>query len=95
MSDRPVFRSHQLPSVVAQPVPPAARFTRLVLLERLRTVGLAGTELARAQVWILRCRLLKVCAVIIRNTRRVRFFLASGFPHQPAFRCAAQRFASG
>ncbi len=24
-----------------------------VLLERLRTVGLAGTELARTQVWIL------------------------------------------
>ena len=38
-----------------------------VLLERLRTIGLAGTELARAQVWILRCRLLKVGAVIVRD----------------------------
>lgn len=66
-----------------------------VLLERLRTIGLAGTELARAQVWILRCRLLKVGAVIVRNTRRIRFFLASGFPHQAAFRLAAQRFATG
>ena len=66
-----------------------------VLLERLRTIGLAGTELARAQVWILRCRLLKVGAVIVRNTRRVRFFLASAFPHQAAFRLAAQRFAFG
>lgn len=66
-----------------------------VLMERLRTIGLAGTELARAQVWILRCRLLKVGAVIVRNTRRIRFFLASGFPHQVAFRLAAQRFASG
>ena len=36
-----------------------------VLLERLRTIGLAGTALARAQVWILRCRLLKVGAVIV------------------------------
>ena len=66
-----------------------------VLMERLRTVGLAGTELARAQVWILRCRLLKVGAVIVRNTRRVRFFLASAFPHQTAFQLAAQRFATG
>jgi hypothetical protein len=66
-----------------------------VLLERLRTIGLAGTELARAQVWILRCRLLKVGAVIVRNTRRVRFFLASAFPQQAAFRLAAQRFAFG
>jgi hypothetical protein len=66
-----------------------------VLLERLRTVGLAGTELARAQVTTLRCRLLKVGAVIVRNTRRVRFFLASAFPHQEAFFAAAARFASG
>ena len=66
-----------------------------VLMERLRSIGLAGTELARAQVWILRCRLLKVGAVIVRNTRRIRFFLASAFPHQAAFLVAAQRFASG
>jgi hypothetical protein len=66
-----------------------------VLMERLRTVGLAGTELARAQVSTLRCRLLKVGAVIVRNTRRVRFFLASAFPHHDAFTTAAIRFASG
>ena len=66
-----------------------------VLRERLRTVGLASTERARAQVWILRCRLLKVGAVIVRNTRRIRFLLPSAFPHQAAFRLAAQRFATG
>ena len=66
-----------------------------VLLERLRSIGLAGTELARAQVWSLRCRLLKVGAVIVRNTRRIRFLLASAFPHQAAFLLAAQRFATG
>lgn len=66
-----------------------------VLMERLRTVGLAGTDLARAQVWTLRCRLLKIGAVIVRNTRRVRFFLASAFPLQECFLLAAQRFASG
>ncbi|WP_455289061.1 IS1380 family transposase [Cupriavidus necator] len=66
-----------------------------VLMERLRTIGLDGTDLARAQVWTLRCRLLKVGAVIVRNTRRIRFFLASAFPHQESFLLAAQRFASG
>jgi len=39
--------------------------------------------------------LLKVGAVIVRNTRRIRFFLASAFPHQAAFLVADQRFASG
>lgn len=66
-----------------------------VLMERLRTIGLAGTDLARAQVWTLRCRLLKVGAVIVRNTRRLRFYFASAFPYQNIFRLVAQRFASG
>jgi hypothetical protein len=66
-----------------------------VLMERLRSLGLAGTELARAQVWTLRCRLLKLGAVIFRNTRRIRFCLASAFPHQEEFFLAAARFASG
>ena len=66
-----------------------------VLMERLRTIGLAGTELTRAQVGTLRCRLLKIGAVIVRNTRRVRFFLASAFPYQQSFLRAAYRFASG
>lgn len=66
-----------------------------VLMERLRAIGLAGTELARAQVGTIRLRLLKIGAVIVRNTRRIRFFLASAFPHRDAFQTAAQRFASG
>lgn len=66
-----------------------------VLMERLRTIGLAGTDLARAQVGTIRTRLLKVGAVIVRNTRRVRFFLSSAFPLQAIFSLVAQRFASG
>jgi hypothetical protein len=66
-----------------------------VLMERLRAIGLVGTELARAQVWTLRCRLLKLGAVIVKNTRRIRFFLASAFPHREAFVLATRRFASG
>lgn len=66
-----------------------------VLMERVRAIGLAGTDLARAQVGTIRTRLLKIGAVIVRNTRRVRFFLASAFPHQATFLLVAERFASG
>ena len=66
-----------------------------VLMERLRAIGLAGTEMARAQVGTIRVRLLKLGAVIVRNTRRVRFFLASAFPHQDIFRLAVKRIMSG
>jgi hypothetical protein len=66
-----------------------------VLMERLRAIGLAGTELARAQVGTIRTRLLKVGAVIVRNTRRIRFFLSSAFPHQDAFHIVTRRFAFG
>jgi len=66
-----------------------------VLMERVRNVGLAGTELARAQIGTLRCKLLKVGAVVVRNTRRIRFFISSAFPDREAFVQVAQRFASG
>ncbi|MBA3902404.1 MAG: hypothetical protein C0522_01815 [Rhodocyclaceae bacterium] len=63
-------------------------------LNLLRAIGLVGTELARAQVGTIRTRLLKIGAVIVRNTRCVRFFLASAFPYQSLFQTVAQRFAS-
>jgi Transposase DDE domain group 1 len=65
-----------------------------ILMERLRHVGLAGTELARAQIGTLRCKLLKVGAVVVRNTRRIRFFISSAFPDRDAFQRVAQRFAA-
>jgi hypothetical protein len=64
-------------------------------MERLRTIGLAGSDLACAQVWTIRCRLLKIGAVIVRNSRRIRFFLSSAFPNHDAFLLVARRFASG
>lgn len=36
-----------------------------VLMERLRTVGLAGLGSAHAQMWTLRCRLLKIGSLIV------------------------------
>jgi hypothetical protein len=62
-----------------------------VLLETIRRVALVGTELARAQVTTIRLKLLKIGTVIVRNTRRIRLFFSSGYPHQNLFQqaCAA------
>jgi len=46
---------------------------------------LKGTELANAYVGTLRLKLLKIGAVILRNTRRLRFLLSSACPYQQRF----------
>jgi hypothetical protein len=53
-----------------------------VLMETLRRVGLAGTELAAAQVGTIRLKLLKIGGRIVRSVRRIVLHLASGFPLQ-------------
>ena len=63
------------------------------LVEAIRRLALAGTRLARAQVTTLRLALFNIGAVILRNTRRVRFLLASGCPYQDLFFRVAQRLA--
>ncbi|HEY0793525.1 MAG TPA: transposase, partial [Chthoniobacterales bacterium] len=61
-----------------------------VLVEALRRLGLAGTELARAQVGTIRLKLLKLGTIVVRNTRRVRLWFSSAFPLQEVFRqCVA------
>jgi hypothetical protein len=65
-----------------------------VLLEAIRRLGLAGTELARAQVGTIRLKLLKLGAVIVRNTRRVRLLLSSAYPLQELFTQVAQRLST-
>ena len=57
-----------------------------VLVETLRRVGLAGTELACAQVPTIRLKLLKIGGRIVRSVRRIVVHLASGFPLQDTFR---------
>lgn len=66
-----------------------------VLMETIRRLALHDTELAHAQVGTLRLKLLKVGAVIIRNTRRIRFLLASAYPYQHLFRMVVARLAPG
>ena len=61
------------------------------LMESIRRLGLNGTELARAQCGTIRLKLLKIGAVIVRNTRRVRLLLSSAYPYQKVFATAAAR----
>ena len=63
-----------------------------VLVETVRRLGLSGTELARAQVSTIRLKLLKIGAVILRNTRRVRLLLSSSYPYQRIFAQVAKTF---
>ena len=66
-----------------------------VLLESIRRQCLVGTELARCQVDTIRLKLLKIGAVIIRNTRRVRLLLSNSYPYQELFTRVASLLAPG
>ena len=57
-----------------------------VLLETIRRESLQNTELAQATVATLRLKLLKIGAVIIRNTRRIKILLSSHYPYQELFK---------
>lgn len=65
-----------------------------VLIERLRALALQGTALANAQVDTLRIKLLKVAAVVTRNTRRIRLYLASNWPSADLFAHAMRQLRS-
>jgi hypothetical protein len=66
-----------------------------VLMEAMRRIGLAGTELARAQAGTIRLKLLKIGAVVLRNTRRIRFLLSSSYPYAALFGQVATALSSG
>jgi len=65
------------------------------LLEAIRRLALKGTELAQAYVGTIRLKLLKIGAVIIQNSRRIRFLLSSHYPYQPLFFLVAAKLAPG
>ena len=56
-----------------------------VLLETISRENLQKTELAKAQVGTIRLKLLKIGAVVIRNTRRIKILISSHYPHQKLF----------
>ena len=49
----------------------------------------AKTNCARAQVWMLRERLLKLGAHVVASVRRIVIHLPASFPFLPAFRRVA------
>ena len=56
-----------------------------VLLQTLRRMGLAGTEMEKAQCGTIRLKLLKIGAQIRITVRRVWVSLAGGYPYAALF----------
>ena len=56
-----------------------------VLIARLRKWGLRGTEWAKAQVWRLRSKLLKIGALVKVSVRRVFFEVSKHYPKKGLF----------
>ena len=56
-----------------------------ILVETIRRTALQGTEMAKAQCQTIRLKLFKIGAIILSNTRRIRFLLSSAYPRQALF----------
>jgi hypothetical protein len=59
-----------------------------VLLESLRRLALAKTQLARASAGTIRLKLLKIGATVRTSVRRVKLGMSSAHPYQTEFRAA-------
>lgn len=64
-----------------------------LLMERVRTIGCRGTELARATAGTVRVKLLKVAAAVTVSVRRVHVQLSSAWPFQEILRRCARALA--
>jgi hypothetical protein len=64
-----------------------------LLLDRVRTIGCRGTELARATAGSIRLKLLKVGALVRVSVRRVYVLLSSGYAFQDLFRICQVRLS--
>lgn len=62
-----------------------------LLVERLRTLGLHGTELAQATVGTIRLKLFKVAAAVTVSVRRVHVRLCSSYPLAGLFEQCVRR----
>jgi hypothetical protein len=56
-----------------------------VLVDTLRRIGLAGTEMANATCGTIRLRLLKIGALVKTSVRRIKIAMASGCPYQDIY----------
>ena len=64
-----------------------------LLLERMRNLVLQETSMARARCCTIRLRLLKIGAVVVRNTRQVVLNLPSAYPWKELFALVSRRLA--
>jgi len=64
-----------------------------MLVERVRTIGCRGTELARATAGSIRLKLFKVAAQIKVSVRRVYVQLSTAYPLQNLFRLCQERLS--
>ena len=62
-----------------------------ILLEHIRRIALKNTRLAHATSATIRNKLIRIGAVVLKNTRRIRLHLSSACPHQELFALAASR----
>ena len=62
-----------------------------VLIETMRRIGLAGTQLAKAQATSIRTKLLKVGAVVVGSVRRIVLRLSGAYPLKELFIDLARR----
>ena len=66
-----------------------------VLMETLRRVGLAGTELAKAQCGTIRAKVLKVGGALVRvSVRRVRLSFDTTWPRAALLRTVLANVAA-
>ena len=64
-----------------------------VLLEGMRRMALNATDLAKASPQTIRLTLLRIGAVVVSNTRRVRLLMSRSHPDQALFRRVAAALA--
>lgn len=66
-----------------------------LLIDRLRETHLAGSELANAYCGTIRNALFKIGAIVIRNTRSIKFLFSECFVNQDLFQKITMLFESG
>jgi len=64
-----------------------------VLFERLRALILKGTKFAKAQANTIRLKLIKIGAVIRRNTRKIYISMSEAYPYKQIFETVIKKVA--
>ena len=64
-----------------------------VLMDAIRRIALPTTKIDKAEINTLRLKLLKIGAIVIRNTRRVKVMVSSAYPNKNLFLRVVEVFA--